>query len=183
MGVVILIHDLCLLMEIAMASKGFVCHPRVSTNAIILFWVPSPKNKSVVYFQLLCNSDREVKITVKSYRLRMRPTRLRFLLRQMLSTTLLRKQLKLTRCWKVYHTPKVSIFRWTGFLSLVNVNFISLQLKHTPEFMELARYQALTTNTKLYFGPSLPSFFMQGREEGLLLPRQQTSPVEEQTNL
>ncbi|CAI8018548.1 Erlin-2-B [Geodia barretti] len=57
------------------------------------------------------------------------------------------------------------------------------KLKHTPEFMELARYQALTTNTKLYFGPSLPSFFMQGREEGLLLPRQQTSPVEEQTNL
>ncbi|CAI8048727.1 Erlin-2-B [Geodia barretti] len=57
------------------------------------------------------------------------------------------------------------------------------KLKHTPEFIELARYQALTTNTKLYFGPSLPSFFVQGREEGLLLPRQQTSPVEEQTNL
>jgi hypothetical protein len=57
------------------------------------------------------------------------------------------------------------------------------KLKHTPKFMELARYQAMTTNTKLYFGPSLPSFFMQGREEGLLLPRQQTSPVEDQTSL
>lgn len=56
------------------------------------------------------------------------------------------------------------------------------KLKHTPEFMELARYQAMTANTKLYFGPSLPSFFMQGRDESFLWQQRQTTPVVEQSN-
>lgn len=35
-----------------------------------------------------------------------------------------------------------------------------LQLKLTPEYLEMLRYQALTTNTKLYFGPDIPKLFM-----------------------
>ena len=50
---------------------------------------------------------------------------------------------------------------------------LSRQLKHTREFMELARYQSVAANTKIYFGPNLPSFFLQGRDDGMWLPRQQ----------
>ena len=34
------------------------------------------------------------------------------------------------------------------------------QLKLTPEFLKLMRYQAITSNTKLYFGPNIPNFFL-----------------------
>ena len=69
----------------------------------------------------------------------------------------------------------------TPYLSQsITLSCLSLQLKHTPEFMELARYQAMTTNTKFYFGPNIPSFFMQSRDEGLWLPRQQTTPTDKQ---
>ena len=34
------------------------------------------------------------------------------------------------------------------------------KLKLTPEYLEMLRYQALTTNTKLYFGPDIPRLFM-----------------------
>ena len=36
----------------------------------------------------------------------------------------------------------------------------SLQLKLTAEYLELVRYQSISSNTKLYFGPSIPSLFL-----------------------
>lgn len=33
---------------------------------------------------------------------------------------------------------------------------LSRQVKLTPAYLELVRYQAIATNTKLYFGSSLP---------------------------
>lgn len=53
------------------------------------------------------------------------------------------------------------------------------KLKLTPEFLELSRYQAMTANSKLYFGPSLPNFFMQG-QDSYWLHRQQDTPTKEQ---
>ena len=37
-------------------------------------------------------------------------------------------------------------------------------MKLTPEYLELMRYQAITANTKLYFGPSIPSLFLREAE-------------------
>lgn len=34
----------------------------------------------------------------------------------------------------------------------------------TPEYLELMRYQAVTANTKLYFGPDIPSLFLREGE-------------------
>ena len=34
------------------------------------------------------------------------------------------------------------------------------QLKLTPEFLELVRYQSISGNSKLYFGPNIPSMFL-----------------------
>ena len=34
-------------------------------------------------------------------------------------------------------------------------------LKLTPQYLELARYTAISNGTKIYFGPSIPQFFMQ----------------------
>ena len=35
-----------------------------------------------------------------------------------------------------------------------------LQLKLTPEYLELRRFEAVMRNTKLYFGPSIPTMFL-----------------------
>ena len=36
----------------------------------------------------------------------------------------------------------------------------SNKLKLTPQYLELMRYKAITSNTKLYFGPNIPNLFM-----------------------
>ena len=33
-------------------------------------------------------------------------------------------------------------------------------MKLTPQYLELKRYEAITTNSKYYFGPNIPSLFM-----------------------
>ena len=38
------------------------------------------------------------------------------------------------------------------------------QVKLTPPYLELMRYKSLATNTKLYFGPSIPSLFLRDQE-------------------
>ncbi len=38
------------------------------------------------------------------------------------------------------------------------------QMKLTPEYLELMRHQAIASNTKLYFGPSIPSLFLRERD-------------------
>ena len=38
------------------------------------------------------------------------------------------------------------------------------QMKLTPEYLEYMRYQAITSNTKLYFGPSIPSLFLREKD-------------------
>lgn len=47
----------------------------------------------------------------------------------------------------------------------------SNKLKLTPQYLELMRYQAITSNTKLYFGPTIPSLFLREQESSV-------SPVE-----
>jgi regulator of protease activity HflC (stomatin/prohibitin superfamily) len=39
------------------------------------------------------------------------------------------------------------------------------KLKLTPEYLEVLKYQAVTTNTKVYFGTSIPDMFMEGAKE------------------
>lgn len=34
----------------------------------------------------------------------------------------------------------------------------------TPEYLELTKYRALTGNSKIYFGPSIPNMFVQGEK-------------------
>ena len=38
------------------------------------------------------------------------------------------------------------------------------QLKLTPEYLEMLRFQALSANAKLYFGPNIPSLFLREGE-------------------
>ena len=33
-------------------------------------------------------------------------------------------------------------------------------MKFTPEYLEFMRYQAIAKNTKMYFGPNIPSMFL-----------------------
>ncbi|KAL5488739.1 hypothetical protein EMCRGX_G017725 [Ephydatia muelleri] len=47
-----------------------------------------------------------------------------------------------------------------GRLYAAQLEAESNKLKLTPEYLEMLRYQALTTNTKLYFGPDIPKLFM-----------------------
>ena len=44
-----------------------------------------------------------------------------------------------------------------------------LQLKLTPSYLELVRYQSVTANTKLYFGPSIPNLFLRDHD-GIPIP-------------
>ena len=37
--------------------------------------------------------------------------------------------------------------------------YFGFQLKLTPEYLEMLRYQALMTNTKVYFGNQIPNIF------------------------
>ena len=38
-------------------------------------------------------------------------------------------------------------------------SFFYFQLKLTPEYLEMMRYQAILTNTKVYFGNQIPNVF------------------------
>lgn len=38
--------------------------------------------------------------------------------------------------------------------------FAPTQHKLTPEYLELKRYQAIASNSKIYFGSNIPSMFM-----------------------
>lgn len=39
-----------------------------------------------------------------------------------------------------------------------------LQLKLTPEYLAMIKYQSLSANTKVYFGPDIPSMFLEGSQ-------------------
>ena len=49
------------------------------------------------------------------------------------------------------------------------------KLKLTLEFLKLMRYQAITSNTKLYFGPNIPNFFL--RDDGTSPQTSNTPPL------
>lgn len=36
------------------------------------------------------------------------------------------------------------------------------QLKLTPEYLELMKYQAIAANSKIYFGQDIPNMFVEG---------------------
>lgn len=38
--------------------------------------------------------------------------------------------------------------------------FFVLQLKLTPEYLELMKYQAIAANSKIYFGQDIPNMFV-----------------------
>lgn len=43
--------------------------------------------------------------------------------------------------------------------------FLSLQLKLTPEYLELMKYQAIAANSKIYFGQDIPNMFVEGSSD------------------
>uniref|UniRef100_A0A7N6BFV5 Erlin-1 n=1 Tax=Anabas testudineus TaxID=64144 RepID=A0A7N6BFV5_ANATE len=43
----------------------------------------------------------------------------------------------------------------------------SLQLKLTPEYLELMKYQAIAANSKIYFGQDIPNMFVEGSNSPL----------------
>lgn len=49
----------------------------------------------------------------------------------------------------------------------------SLQLKLTPEYLELMKYQAIAANSKIYFGQDIPNMFVEGGNSPL---KSQSSP-------
>lgn len=42
----------------------------------------------------------------------------------------------------------------------------SNKLKLTPEFLELTRAQSIASNSKIFFGPSIPNFFLNAQAVG-----------------
>lgn len=38
--------------------------------------------------------------------------------------------------------------------------FLSVQLKLTPEYLQLMKYKAIAANSKIYFGKDIPNMFM-----------------------
>lgn len=40
-------------------------------------------------------------------------------------------------------------------------------MKLTTEYLELKRYEAITTNTKLYFGSNIPNLFLRDGESAV----------------
>lgn len=67
-------------------------------------------------------------------------------------------------------------------LSLRVSGFCLLQLKLTPEYLELMKYQAIAANSKLYFGDRIPGMFLDSCafQQASLRTAQQTSlPAQE----
>lgn len=44
------------------------------------------------------------------------------------------------------------------------------QLKLTPEYLELMKYQAIAANSKIYFGQDIPNMFVEGVNSPLKSP-------------
>lgn len=42
----------------------------------------------------------------------------------------------------------------------VVTRFLSVQLKLTPEYLQLMKYKAIAANSKIYFGKDIPNMFM-----------------------
>lgn len=49
-----------------------------------------------------------------------------------------------------------------------------LQLKLTPEYLAVVKYQSLSANAKVYFGPDIPSMFLDSSQ-----PRELASTTQE----
>lgn len=43
--------------------------------------------------------------------------------------------------------------------------FLPWQLKLTPEYLELIKYQAIAANSKIYFGQDIPNMFVEGSSD------------------
>lgn len=44
---------------------------------------------------------------------------------------------------------------------------LSRQLKLTPEYLELMKFQAIAANSKIYFGQDIPNMFVEGNNSPL----------------
>ena len=68
----------------------------------------------------------------------------------------------LHRNWQT-QTRCVLVQTCAGLPALKSV-LAPLQLKLTPEYLAMIKYQALSANTKVYFGPDIPSMFLEGSQ-------------------
>lgn len=59
----------------------------------------------------------------------------------------------------------------------------TLQLKLTPEYLELMKYQAIAANSKIYFGQDIPNIFVEGNSSPYRSVRSTTLPTADQTHL
>lgn len=59
----------------------------------------------------------------------------------------------------------------------------SLQLKLTPEYLELMKYQAIAANSKIYFGQDIPNMFVEGNNNPPKSPRSPSLPNSDQDSL
>lgn len=50
------------------------------------------------------------------------------------------------------------------------------QLKLTPEYLELMKYQAIAANSKIYFGQDIPNMFV----EGVNSPSKSPTPLQQE---
>lgn len=60
---------------------------------------------------------------------------------------------------------------------LVSLASLSFQVKLTPEYLELMKYQAISANSKIYFGRDIPTMFVEGNSP-LKVGRSPTQPNE-----
>ena len=84
----------------------------------------------------------------------------------MLTTTLHRNLQRQTR--------SVPVEVCAGFPAVKAVLAL-LQLKLTPEYLAMIKFQALSTNTKIFFGPDIPSMFLDGGQSSVAAAMQEGS--------
>ena len=60
-------------------------------------------------------------------------------------------------------------------LPVLRREFVLTQMKLTPEYLAMIKYQSLSANAKVYFGPDIPSMFFDGSS----LPRELAASVQE----
>lgn len=60
-------------------------------------------------------------------------------------------------------------------LPVLRREFVLPQMKLTPEYLAMIKYQSLSANAKVYFGPDIPSMFFDGSS----LPRELAASVQE----
>lgn len=51
---------------------------------------------------------------------------------------------------------------WSRISIIQVILSLNIQEKLTPQYLEMLKYQALTANTKIYFGNDIPNLFMMG---------------------